>query len=82
MKPDSPGSPMLAKVKVKGEGQTPLYHYLTAKETDPKFAGEVGWNFEKFLINRNGQVVGRFKSGDEPTSDRVVDAIKKELAAK
>jgi glutathione peroxidase len=74
--------PMLAKVKVKGDGQTPLYQYLTAKETDPKFAGEVGWNFEKFLIGRGGRVVGRFKSGDEPTSDRVVDAIKKELAAK
>jgi glutathione peroxidase len=74
--------PLLAKVKVKGDGKAPLYQYLTAKETDPKFAGEVGWNFEKFLIGRNGQVVGRFKSGDEPTSDRVVDAIKKELAAK
>jgi glutathione peroxidase len=41
--------PMMAKVVVKGEGQAPLYKYLTDKETDPKFAGPIQWNFTKFL---------------------------------
>lgn len=74
--------PLLAKVAVKGKDKVPLYAYLTSKDTDPKFAGEVGWNFEKFLIGRNGQVVGRFKSGVEPTAEELVQAVQKELAAK
>jgi glutathione peroxidase len=74
--------PLLGKVVVKGENKVPLYQYLTAKASNPEYAGEVGWNFEKFLIDRKGRVVGRFKSGVEPTSDVLVSAIKKELAAK
>ena len=74
--------PMLAKVTVKGDDKVPLYKYLTAKETNAKFPGEVGWNFEKFLIGRNGDVVGRFKSGVAPDSTELVGAIKKELDAK
>jgi glutathione peroxidase len=73
---------MMAKVAVKGDDKVPLYKYLTAKETDPKFPGEVGWNFEKFLIGRNGDVVGRFKSGVAPDSPELLGAIKKELDAK
>jgi len=72
--------PLMAKVVIKGKGQIPLYQFLTSKETNPKFAGEVGWNFEKFLIGKDGQVVGRFKSGVEPTSEELVGAIKTELA--
>jgi glutathione peroxidase len=67
---------------VKGDKKVPLYQYLTSSETNPKYAGEIGWNFEKFLIDRQGRVVGRFKSGVEPTSGQLVTAIKKELAAK
>ncbi len=74
--------PMMAKVVVKGAEKTPLYKFLTEKETNPNFAGEIGWNFEKFLVGRTGEVVARFKSGDEPTSEKVTAAIKKELAAK
>jgi glutathione peroxidase len=74
--------PMLAKVTVKGDDKVPLYKYLTGANTNPKFAGEVGWNFEKFLIGRDGQVVGRFKSGVEPMSDELTKAVQKELAAK
>jgi len=74
--------PMMAKVVVKGTGKTPLYEYLTGKDSNPDFAGEVGWNFEKFLIGKSGKVVGRYKSGVEPMSDTVVAAIKKELEAK
>jgi glutathione peroxidase len=52
---------MLSKVIVKGEGMCPLYEYLTGKDTNPKFAGEIKWNFTKFLIGRNGQIVNRFE---------------------
>ncbi|HET6575708.1 MAG TPA: glutathione peroxidase [Fimbriiglobus sp.] len=72
--------PLLAKVAVKGANKAPLYRYLTSEDSNPKFAGEIGWNFEKFLIDRKGRVVGRFKSGVEPTSEPIVSAIKKELA--
>ncbi len=74
--------PMMAKVVVKGAGKTPLYDFLTSKDSNPDFAGEIGWNFEKFLIGKTGKVVGRYKSGVEPMSDTVVAAIKKELEAK
>lgn len=74
--------PLLGKVVVKGDHKVPLYQFLTAKDTNPKYAGEIGWNFEKFLIDRKGQVVGRFKSGVEPMSEPLTSAIKKELAAK
>src|SRR6266481_6308125 len=47
---------MFSKIIVKGAGQAPLYKYLT---THPKFRGDVAWNFEKFLIGRNGEVIGR-----------------------
>jgi glutathione peroxidase len=53
--------PMLSKVVVKGDGICPLYEYLTSKETNPKFGGEIKWNFTKFLINRDGQIINRFE---------------------
>jgi glutathione peroxidase len=74
--------PMLAKVSVKGEDKCPLYKYLTAKETNPKFGGEIPWNFEKFLIGRNGEVVQRFAHRVKPESEKVVEAIEGELKKK
>jgi glutathione peroxidase len=71
---------MFSKVVVKGEGQCPLYKYLTSKDTDPQFAGPVKWNFEKFLIGRNGQIVARFRSGTEPDDPEVIQKIEAELA--
>ena len=71
--------PMLAKVVVVGEGQAPLYKFLTSKDTNPKFAGPVRWNFEKFLIGRDGQVVARFASDVEPGSDDFEKAIRNAL---
>lgn len=73
---------MLSKVVVKGEGICPLYKHLTSKETDPKFPGEISWNFEKFLISRDGEIVARFKPKVEPMADEVVEAIETELAKK
>ena len=69
--------PMFAKITVKGSGKAPLYAALT-DTVEPK--GEVAWNFEKFLIGRDGTVVGRFKSGVAPDSAELVKAIEAELA--
>lgn len=74
--------PMFAKISVKGDDQHPLYTYLTAKETDPEFAGPITWNFNKFLIGRDGKIVARFESKDEPESEKVKQAVEKALAAK
>nr|WP_315853326.1 glutathione peroxidase [Limnoglobus roseus] len=74
--------PMLSKVVVKGDGITPLYKYLTSKETDGKYAGDIKWNFEKFLVNRKGEVVGRYDSKVKPESDELTKAITTELAKK
>jgi glutathione peroxidase len=73
---------MLAKVPVKGEKKCDLYKYLTSKQTDPKFAGEIKWNFTKFLIGRNGEIVARFESKVKPESPEVTKAIEAELAKK
>ncbi len=70
---------MFSKIVVKGPGQAPLYKYLTAH---PKFSGQLDWNFEKFLIGRNGDVIARFKSEVEPASKQMVSAIENALAAK
>lgn len=76
------GFPMMSKVVVKGDGICPLYKFLTSKETNVNFAGDIGWNFEKFLIGRNGEVVARFKSSDDPMGPKLTEAVTKELAAK
>ena len=74
--------PMFSKIVVKGEGQADLYKYLTGKETDPKFAGDITWNFEKFLIGRDGQLVARYKPAVKPDAPAVVKAIETELEKK
>lgn len=71
---------MFSKVDVNGPKAHPFYQYLTSEESNKPYAGKIGWNFEKFLIGRDGQVVGRFKPGVEPDSDELVGAVKKELA--
>jgi glutathione peroxidase len=73
--------PMFAKVKVRGRGQHALYAELTkAADTNGK-AGGVKWNFEKFLINRDGEVVGRYRSKTTPDDPAVVSAIESALDA-
>jgi glutathione peroxidase len=73
---------MFSKVVVKGDGQCDLYKFLTSKETNGKFAGDISWNFEKFLIGRNGEVVARFAPRVAPEDPQVVKAIEAELAKK
>jgi glutathione peroxidase len=70
--------PMYAKISVKGSDQAPLYAYLT-KETKPGISGEIKWNFTKFLIDRNGNVVQRFEPAVTPDSKDVTGAIEKQL---
>ena len=72
--------PMFSKIDVKGPHQCPLYHYLTGRKTDPRFAGVVKWNFEKFLISRSGKIVARFRSPVTPESAILVNAVKTQLA--
>ena len=70
--------PMFAKVSVKGGDTTPLYQFLTQK-ANPAVAGEIKWNFTKFLVDRNGQVVARFEPAVTPDSAEVVAEVQKLL---
>lgn len=72
--------PLLAKGDVNGAGAAPLYQYLTSEKTNPEHAGKVRWNFEKFLIGRDGQVVSRFGTSVEPQDEELVTAIERALA--
>lgn len=70
---------MFGKISVKGEDIHPLYRWLTAKETDPAFAGDIQWNFTKFLVDREGKVVARFPSAVTPDSPELTAAVEKAL---
>ncbi|MBL8993920.1 MAG: glutathione peroxidase [Spirochaetia bacterium] len=67
---------MFSKISVKGDDQDPLYKFLT---TESKFPGNVTWNFEKFLVGKDGQLVARFAPKEKPESDKVVQAIEEAL---
>ena len=71
--------PMMSKVVVKGEGIDPLYKYLTAQDTKPAPAGDITWNFEKFLVGKDGKVVARFAPRTKPDDPKLVAAIEAEL---
>jgi glutathione peroxidase len=66
--------PMYAKVSVKGDDITPLYKYLTM-EANPAVAGDIKWNFTKFLVDRRGQVVRRFEPKVTPDAQEMIEAI-------
>ena len=68
---------MMDKVHAKGSEQHPLYQTLTSA-VEPQ--GDVQWNFEKFLVNKQGEVVARFGSGVKPNSPELTQAIEAELA--
>ena len=71
--------PMLEKVDVNGEARHPLYDKLTATKDAEGKDGDVVWNFEKFLISPDGEVVGRFRPLVEPEAPELIDAIKSQL---
>ncbi len=71
--------PMFSKISVTGSDQHPLYTLLTSKRSDPEFGGDIKWNFNKFLLDRNGKVVARFATKELPESETVAAAIEKQL---
>jgi len=71
--------PIFSKISVKGGDQHPLYKYLTERETNPDFGGEIKWNFNKFLIGRDGKIIARFESADKPEDAKVTGAIEAAL---
>jgi glutathione peroxidase len=71
--------PLFAKIDVNGEARHPLYAELTQTEDAEGAAGDVQWNFEKFLISPEGEVVGRFRPRTEPEDETIVKAIEATL---
>jgi glutathione peroxidase len=74
--------PMMSKISVKGDDKHPLYKFLTEAPTAGDFAGEIGWNFTKFLVDRNGNVMARFASKTKPSDPTLTTAVEQALDAK
>ena len=73
---------MFAKVEVNGDSAAPFYKHLTGLDAKPKGAGKVTWNFEEFVIDREGTVVGRFGPRTTPDDPAIVKLIESGLADK
>jgi glutathione peroxidase len=69
--------PMMSKISVKGKEIDPLYAWLTSKEQNGVIDAPVKWNFQKFMISENGQVVGSAAPGDKPFDDKITSWIEK-----
>jgi glutathione peroxidase len=70
---------MYSKISVKGDDKAALYQYLTDKQSNPDFGGEIKWNFTKFLVSRDGKILARFEPAVKPDSPEVLSAIEKAL---
>lgn len=73
--------PMFEKIEVNGEGRHPLYEQLTAVPDAEGEAGDIQWNFEKFLVSAEGEIVGRFRPLTAPDDPALVTAIEEQLPA-
>jgi glutathione peroxidase len=73
--------PLTEKVEVNGPGRHPLYEQLTAVPDAAGEAGDITWNFEKFLVSPTGDVVARFRPQVDPEAPELVEAIEKSLPA-
>jgi len=73
--------PMFAKISVRGRDIHPLYDHLTSKKTNPRFGGKIKWNFNKFLVNRSGEIVARFVSRITPEDPKMAAAIEEALGS-
>jgi glutathione peroxidase len=69
--------PMMEKIDVKGKNIAPLYKWLTEKKENGVMDASVKWNFQKFMIDENGNLVGYAPPPEKPNSDKIVDWIKK-----
>ena len=65
----------MSKMSVKGDDQSPLYKYLNSVDQDGVFGGEITWNFNKFLIGRDGKVIARFATATKPDDEKVIGAL-------
>lgn len=72
--------PMFSKISVKGTDQHPFYTFLTNKQSNPGFDGDITWNFEKFLADKNGKIVARFSPRTLPDDAKVVEAVETAIA--
>ena len=72
--------PLFGKIEVNGAGRHPLYAWLTAQDTSPEGAGDIKWNFGKFVIGKDGRVAARFDPGTTPDSPDLRAAIERALA--
>ena len=73
--------PMTEKIEVNGEGRHSLYEVLTPNSDVEGHSGDVRWNFEKFLIGRDGSVIGRFSPQIQPEDEVIISAIEAALIA-
>jgi len=71
--------PVLAKISVRGEDIHPLYRFLTSRQSNPQFGGDIAWNFTKFLVSREGEVIGRYEPKVEPSDAQLVSEIERAL---
>jgi len=71
--------PLFSKISVKGDDKAPLYQFLTDKTANPTTGGEIGWNFTKFLVDRDGKVIQRFDTKTKPDAPEVIAAIEAAL---
>lgn len=71
--------PLFAKISVKGDDIHPLYQFLTSKETNPDFGGDITWNFNKFLVDKNGKIIARFATKEKPEGEVITKAIEQAL---
>jgi glutathione peroxidase len=71
--------PLTEKIEVNGDNRHPVYEQLTATPDASGYTGDIRWNFEKFLIGRDGSILGRFAPQTEPESDEVVTAVESAL---
>jgi glutathione peroxidase len=71
--------PLFSKLEVNGAGRHPLYAWLTGEGAGPEPAGDVKWNFTKFLVGRDGRVLARFAPQTEPEAPELVAALEKAL---
>jgi glutathione peroxidase len=71
--------PLYSKISVKGDDMHPLYQFLTDKQANPATGGDIKWNFTKFLVGKDGNVIARFEPAVTPESAEVAGAIEKAL---
>jgi len=72
--------PIFEKIDVKGKYQASIYKFLTEKKTNRKFHGVIAWNFEKFLIGKNGKILARFEPATKPDDPVIANSIEEALA--